>query len=211
MKTVAFTCGLGPARPWAERAARRFEELNGIETRALLAEHMPLRRSLRSPTWVKAFLWDAAPSDCERIVWLDADVVPRLPLGDLPEEPFSAVAELPDSVERERRAFPPARTLPRYFNAGFFVATRPSEPAFDALQKIMHRSPAYGLFLDQGWFNLCIWTIAGEWREITPEWCRPLVAGAAPVPARMIHVTGSFGGPGADAELARVWRETVGR
>jgi len=142
MKTVALTYGDGHYAPIRDIITDRFRELNEIETRLILPEHVPF--PLWRGAWIKPFLWELVEDDVDRILWFDADMVPLRPVMDLlPKDPvpFAAVSDCPQAALTAIREEPTLTGARHYFNTGFFIASRDSIPMFKEAQKLM---PAHG-------------------------------------------------------------------
>ena len=204
MKTLAVTAGLGPFAGFARRLALRFEAVNGIHCRVMGARDVRrLGASLASPMLAKLLAWRVVPGDAERIIWVDADCVPLAQLDALPCGPFAARPDFPGTREAAARTIPAAGTLPRYFNAGVFVATRDAEPAFGRLARDVSRLPA-DTFGDQTFLNLEVRRCLGGFETLPPEWnWRPDRDGPPHMGVRIIHVAR---GGRRFRRLARAWR-----
>ena len=151
----------------ASLAADRFQQLNGIPA-YVLTDHVVQFDQLRSPQWVKAFVWEFVGDEVERIIWFDADVVPIHPLGDLPDASFAAVLDMPattgvDPFIYEGEAFRP------YFNSGFFIAGRESEPVFRQLAQDMVCQSDHDRF-EQSWFNVRVRELLGGFTQLPLTW-----------------------------------------
>jgi len=158
MKTMAFVGGLHGMLAWAERVADRVRRLNDFPCTVLNDDNAKYFSGLlKMPAWIKAYLWDLAPPDVERILWFDADMMPLRPLGELPRDPFSACPNLMREGTLAKQ-FPILQWWEKeYFNSGFFIATRATEPAFRILKSFMYNVPrqAWPMY-EQSWLNLAI-------------------------------------------------------
>lgn len=137
MKTMAVSFGDGKYSEFAKAAVKRFQRLN--DTEGMVLDIMKLPPALPYSPWAKAWIWDLVPKDVERVVWLDADVVPIKSIMDLLpdfEVPFCAVL---DSVKGGRQVAEwydeSVVELPHYFNSGVFVAHRQTEAMFKEWQE----------------------------------------------------------------------------
>lgn len=169
MKTVAFTAETNDGyRFLGSEVCRRFQELNDIECRMLTADNFNFSK-LRSPHWVKLFLWNEADPDVERIIWLDVDVVLLRPIGALPDAPFAAVHDEYSSFRHCKSMSEKVQALSKFFNTGFFVATRATEPVFEAAQKDMWEEPGLaGAHGERACLNLKVAQMLGGWEELRP-------------------------------------------
>ena len=124
---------------------------------------------IRSPHWIKTFLWELAPSRIERIIWLDVDVVLMRAMDLLPDAPFAAVHEEFQHFTHCKSVSAEVRKLTKFFNTGFFAATRAAMPAFVAAQKSMWDEPGLaGAHSERACLNLKVQELLGGWKELPP-------------------------------------------
>jgi hypothetical protein len=182
VKTEYFTADDGRFEAVVGRLATRFQDLNGAPLRVLGREDIRAKTAA-DPHWIKAYLWDFASSDAERIVWIDADIIPRLPIGPLPEADFAAVP-YPDGIAMfdYLKTHPEFRVIRHYFNSGFFAARRRLQPAFEAEGQ---GTSAAGSFFDQSYLNAVIAESGAEIHFLPPEYNWTPVYG--PIHDRVIH------------------------
>lgn len=192
MRTVAVTFGDGNFLPIATAMAKRFEKLNGIEVVLLDIDKLP---PMDHAGWSKTCMWDQLPSDVDRAVWFDADMIPIAPLTDLiphPEVQFAAVADMYHGGRQEAEwDCEEVEELPVYFNSGIFFANRSTAPAFAAARERMNeRTWAHW---DQTPLNLELHKILSEKDyEVLPR-CANWMPGFSSLPPediRMLHLAG---------------------
>ncbi len=189
MSTLAVTYGDGSFQPIAESFARRFAEINGVESLAIDPLDAP---PLDDPSWIKAFLWDLVPKSVDRIIWFDCDCIPIAPIMDLlprSDYPFGAVLDIPESTTEALRHYPEAKKCKYYFNAGFFFARRVTQPLFEEWKGFIEKNAG---FRDQTSLNVLL----NKYYD-SPEvyFLPPLVNwmgafGMAPPAMRMLHLAG---------------------
>lgn len=169
MKTLAFTAESNSQyESLAVEVSRRFKELNGIECRVLTPSNFNFTK-VRSPHWVKTFLWEQTPDDVERILWLDVDVVLLRAMDPLPDAPFAAVHDEFQHFNHCKSVSAAVRRLPNFFSTGFFMAQRASIPAFVEAQKNMWEEPGLaGAHGERSCLNVAMFDILGGWKELPP-------------------------------------------
>lgn len=187
-KEVVFTAETRSGRlPLVRQLADEYERLNGIRPIVLTQADFDFSR-LRSPHWIKAFLWDLAGDEADRITWIDSDAVCIRPLPPWPNAAFAAMDEL-TTVFSTEALWPSLGTLNRYFNSGVFSCTRASRPAFDRLKSMMEEAP--GHFQEQGAFNLAVTATLGSFFPLAPvcNWLRYRF-GPPPPSCCVLHLAG---------------------
>ena len=192
MKTVAVAFGDGRFKEYATAAVKRFEKLNDVEGWFLDIESLP--RGLKHPSWAKAWIWNAVPHDVERVIWIDADVVPVRPIMDVVPDfaiPFCGVRDIDISRQEAEWDQDEVRGLRTYFNAGVFVVHRSTERMFREWQKEAMIGSATQ-FIDQTPLNLLL---AKHFKESEihelPRDCNWLLPfGPIPADVRMVHFAG---------------------
>ena len=137
-----------------ERSADRFEKLNGIRPH-IITERPPSYPHQGYLGYAKAWLWDMVPSDVERVLFMDFDVIPISPLGDIPDCEFGA-ALATSSLPIASDIFPFIRSSGIYFNTGVFLARRSTRPAFEQLKAFTCCKDIVMNQQEQGTFNLLI-------------------------------------------------------
>jgi len=198
MKTMALTYGDGHFTTVREQVVARFRKLNpGIATRSLGPEDITF--PLWHGTWAKLFVWDLVPSEVDRVICFDCDMIPMSPLTPfLPEDdvPFAAVPDIAGIREMEAASGAPEIAAVRcYYNAGFFVAHRSTEPMFRKMQAFM---PAAGKvvktyrFFDQTPLNLVVDETLGDRVTRLPPQLNWLFGAMGPSPKDvcMLHFAG---------------------
>lgn len=171
MKTEGVVVGSGGLKPWAKRVAQRFEKLNGIPVH-LIDEKFLRRHVCKKPHWGKAFAWHAVTPDVERVVILDADLIPIRPLPELPTEPFSAMcAQMrPGFIQTRFPLFHPELES-WYFSSGLMIATRESVRAFDLVKAFMRATRGRLIpMVDQSWFNLAVRIALRDYHPLPQQW-----------------------------------------
>ena len=192
MKTLAVSFGDGRYLKPARAAITRFSRLNDVEGMVIDIEKLP--NGLDHPAWSKAFVWNVVPADVERVIWIDADIVPIGPIMDIVpdfEIPFCVAKDTDRSRQTAEWGDPAVKELRTYFNSGVFVAHRSTEPLFAEWQA----QATAGLrhpFMDQTPLNLLIekHLTSGQIFELPPEcnWLTPF--GPIAPGVRMAHLAG---------------------
>lgn len=192
MKTMVVSFGDGPYQGIAETVVHRFQRLNDVE--GLVLDIMQLPNNLVHPTWAKAWIWDLVPDDVERVIWIDADVVPVKPMMDLVPEfdvPFCGVLDHPRATRQCAEWHNEAvLQLAHYFNAGVFVAHRKTEAMFKEWQaEMLEPAVPYG---DQTPLNLLLGKhYPANGLYVLPPICNWLGCfGLLPDDVRMAHLAG---------------------
>lgn len=136
-ETAAVTYADGLFLGVVQQIAERFQRLNGMPLRVLGVNDAP--EGLWNGSWIKPWLWDILPSNVDRVIWFDADIVPVNPMMDiLPESGnFCAVMDVESTKQRMDEVATELRPVKDYFNAGFFVASRAVHPAFNRAKRFM--------------------------------------------------------------------------
>lgn len=190
MDTMMVTSGTGPFAEFAPRVARLFKRLNGTKT--MVIDEEP--EKLRDPGFIKAYIWDLVPDHVERVVWVDADVVPfrSLPLEDVFGTPFAAVLEANEqTIEKQAAKHSRFARIRSYFQSGVFVCDRSSVGAFDAL-KLRQKEKAIA-YREQSWLNVAVEDEIGGFQVLSSDWNWLLGRGSPPRTARMLHYSAGRG------------------
>lgn len=116
-----------------EWVVTRFELLNGAAVQVIRRQDLPQSVDLVQPQYLKAWLWDLVPAATQRILFLDFDIIPLRPLPEMPDVPFIASPDV-HWYDARMRAMYPSLADGHYFNAGFFVAHRDTQPCFEQLK-----------------------------------------------------------------------------
>jgi hypothetical protein len=115
----------------------RFERLNNKKVLRVTQEMLPEEALLGQPMYAKAWLWDVVPEDTTHILFMDFDMIPLRPLPELPDAPFIAVPDAQWWVDTMKKTFPLFARTQKYFNSGFFVARRDTQPCFEQLKSFV--------------------------------------------------------------------------
>jgi lipopolysaccharide biosynthesis glycosyltransferase len=192
MKTLVVSFGDGRYLQPAQASVKRFSRLNDVEGMVLDINKLPER--MEHPAWAKAWIWDQVPKDVERVIWIDADVVPVRPIMDILPDfpvPFAAVQDAKQSRQTAEWGNEKVEDLDVYFNSGVFVAHRDSEPMFREWREgssVKSKQP----FVDQTPLNLMLakHLKPGEISEL-PKICNWIGGfGSFPQTVRMVHFAG---------------------
>jgi len=108
-----------------------FERLNGIRPQVITDEDVK-GIDYGVPHFIKAWLWDLVPKNVDRVLFLDADVLPVKPIDSIMDVPFAAVMDIGKKWRMHG-----IRILVRsdiYVNTGVFIATRETQEVFDKLK-----------------------------------------------------------------------------
>lgn len=175
MATRAYVGGIGyEHEDMAERVAGRLRKLNeGLDVQVITTESAgSIAGHLKDPAWIKAFLWELTPPDVDTVIWFDDDLIPLRPLGDVVQVaslvPFAAVPYRNGEVDYYlKKYFEPLSWGWPYFNSGFFVASRVTQPAFRLLQSFMQNItrrdwPRY----EQSWLNMAVWACFRNYEKL---------------------------------------------
>ncbi len=189
MNTLAVTFGDALYEPIAKVFAKRFQELNGIDTVAIDPKDCP---PLEHVSWIKAWIWDLVPASVERVIWFDVDNIPIAPVVDLLpsyDYPFSATLDSPATKQEATWTSEEVRACEYYLNLGFFVARRVTQPIFDELKTYVDRKLG---FIDQSAFNVCLNRYYAQADiHILSQLCNWIKSfGNAPTDVRMLHLAG---------------------
>lgn len=197
MKTMGVTFGDGAFLEIAEAMAKRFSEINDLETMVLDIDPLP---PMPSGTWAKSCMWDQLPEDVDRVIWFDADVIPIAPITDLlphPDVVFAAVKDLYHGGRQHAEwTCPEVIELPAYYNMGVFVANRETRPMFEAVRERMYQYDwVHG---DQTPTNLELFARFREGQILelprSANWMMGF-SDLAPPDMRMLHLAGQKSGP----------------
>jgi lipopolysaccharide biosynthesis glycosyltransferase len=105
-------------------------------------------------------------------------VLPIAPLPELPKENFAAVEEDSLTSNTARRSITAIRNANSYFNSGFFIADRSTEPFFNrVLDRQTTASKGFVDYMDQTLLNIEIQTALVSqqlsYRKLGTDWCCP--------------------------------------
>jgi hypothetical protein len=153
MSYLPVTLSVDHPHPELEQwVADRFEALNGKKMLVLRREDMPEEALTGHPSYAKSWLWDVVPSDTQRILFMDFDIVPLRPMPEIPDVPFAAVPDAQWCVDEMRSKYPFFAKTRYVFNAGFFVARRDTRDCFNTLKSFTVSTAyigPYGFTLEQ--------------------------------------------------------------
>jgi lipopolysaccharide biosynthesis glycosyltransferase len=139
--------------------ASRFEMLNGRRVHIIRNKDLPADARDINPLCLQPWLWDVVPKDTKRILNVDSDMVPLRSLPDLPDAEFVAALDTPQNCHNMSEIYPAIGADGRFFNAGFFVASRSMQPVFEQMKLFVSNKRAadakHGDFL-QTIFNLLV-------------------------------------------------------
>jgi len=138
-----------------ERAAKRFEKLNGIPVQ-ILYNHTLGGKILTHRRFVKSLIWEYVPEDVERVIYYDYDVLPLTPLGELPKVDFAAAPDLKKSMDEAFEIWPLLRQYNIYFSPSVFLAHRKMAELFDRIACSQAAKPDQRGSYEQSLFNTLI-------------------------------------------------------
>ncbi len=184
--TIIVTAGYGHHHAaWAcnlvDHVNRLADGVAGAVHAVNLASKIPFDE-LSYPPMAKLYVWRAVPADVMRIIWLDTDVYVRRAIleDDLPWNSFLAVQDPwilngTGVVGKDRDMI---RGLPRYFNSGFYCATREAISAFELAIAEQHRFAEHRNWThEQDLFNWAVWKeftgcspASSGWTEAGERW-----------------------------------------
>ena len=143
----------GFARSVISRAADRFGKLNGARTYVITTPPRGAPTDVH-PSFYKAWLWDMVPENVDRIMFMDFDIIPIRPLGELPDCEFGACMGY-SGLPAISKCLPFIQKTGMYFNAGMFLAHRSTRPVFDRV-KLFATSLEHSFMrhIDQAVFNV---------------------------------------------------------
>lgn len=171
------------------RAAERFEELNGLPVRVIRDPDVQ-GIDIAHPNFTKAFLWDLVPEEVETILYYDRDIVPVRPLGEIPEAVFAAAPDHPRGLADCKDHWPLFRKTNFMFNSGVILASRQSKPVFEMVKALQSYKRDHHKCYDQSLFNL----VAQHMLEVTKlplAWNYGVTIEKAMIPRpKMIHCCG---------------------
>jgi lipopolysaccharide biosynthesis glycosyltransferase len=157
------------------RVINRFELLNDMEVRFIGDQELH-NKFLSSAHYARYHAWNFVPSDVERIIYFDIDMLPLRPLPELPNIDFAAAPERQETYKECGDAWPVIKRAGLYFNTGMIIATRKTEPIFQRmLYKQTHSTGGESpWFADQSFFNVEVFAAveAGEitFQELPRSW-----------------------------------------
>ena len=142
MRTVAVTAGV---RYWyaeaAMRLTNRFNRLaamidDGFE--CINASRLIPWDRIKDHRFCKAYIWDAMPSDVDRVMWIDCDCFQTRPIGlhELPDAPFAATRDTNWCAEQTREVLPGADEVVSFFNAGVLLCKLETRDIFDQVKAV---------------------------------------------------------------------------
>lgn len=176
MRTEYFTIADGPEFGFMGRELQqRIQYFNGIDL-TIVDDPTCLKFGIGPKTqyWMKAFLWCLCRSNTERIVYIDADILPIAPFPQYVLDataPFSARPDNDGIGDNERSTHPTFKNIKTYFNNGFFIATVDSLLMFERMKQEVH-NPVHGNCIEQTWMN-----------KYVDETC-----GLSPLPKAIAHI-----------------------
>lgn len=163
---------------------------------------LPVDAKWSQATYYRLLLPDCLPSDVDRVLYLDCDMVVVKDLVDLWEEPFHEALCLavqdptsayfdPAAVPAAKRAYPEEVRVRNwrelglppespYFNAGLLsidLAAWRREGLARKLVDCLHENREHVTYVDQYALNV---VCAGRWRMLDPRWNRPACLTSAP-------------------------------
>lgn len=143
------------ARSVVSRAADRFGRLNGVRPRIITSPPRGAPRGVHQGFY-KAWLWDVVPERVDRIMFMDFDIIPVRPLGDVPDCEFGACMGH-SGLPNISRNLPFIRETGMYFNSGMFLANKSTRPIFDRVKRFAtSREHSFMRHMDQAVFNVLI-------------------------------------------------------
>ena len=193
MNTWAVVVGVGES-VWssaAHRIAARITRLNPeVQARAITTRDELPNVQFRHISWSRLWIWDMVPRNCERVIWIDADCVPLRAFPMIPVAPFAAVTQ--DARGHANIFdFPILAVWKKRFNAGVFVATRASMPAFELAQQMMRYVRTVSCW-EQYWLNLAVWSTLPDksFEELPSTWNWKPRDGSIPADVLIVHAAG---------------------
>ncbi len=165
MRTEYFTIACGREYDvMASEMARRLRFFNGVSLSVVTqAQCQYFGFKKRPKQLMKAYLWELARKDTDRIIFMDADMLQVRPLPEYVLQstaPYAARLDTESTAANERQSSPLFNGIKDYFNNGFFVATRASLPVFEQIQHhLLH--PERGFCTEQTWANKCVDELCG--------------------------------------------------
>ena len=198
MNTVAVTISTNETpqiRKLVDRMRVRFEKLNRIELVVLREKDIDYSQSMVvDQRYLKAYLWDYLPSGTDRVIYIDRDMVPMRPLGlgSMPNAIFAAAQDHRKGREEAQEIWPIFKRTGLYFNSGFMVAHRSTEPQFEQVASMQSVMPDHHGCYDQTLFNLAMqhqWDVAVLPKEY--NYCVAIDDQVVERP-RMVHCCGTI-------------------
>lgn len=201
MKTCAVMAAIWMEPSLVEivrRIAERFERLNNMEVRVIVDQDLS-GKFLSSSYYAKYHAWKQVPSDIERIIYLDTDMLPLRPLPELPDVDFAAAPERKEIYDECSAAWPIIQRTGTYFNAGMLIATRKAEHIFQRM--ILRQTHSIGgeapWFGEQSFMNIEVFSAveAGEitFQQLPRSWNQLILIDTyepPPPEAHMLHFAG---------------------
>ncbi len=195
MSTVAFTAETRPAiLPVVQRMAKHFTVLNGIPCHVITADSFDFKK-LQHLFFIKWFLWDFVGKEVDTVIWKDSDTVDLLPLGRLPDQPFCAVKDWKETLIDHEAELSRWGILDNYFNTGFFIAKRETQPMFEelkalALARTLSPYEGFHTYPDQNILNIKIRELYGKIELLPSRYNHFVAREAATSDTIMLHYAG---------------------
>lgn len=153
------------------RSIARFELLNDVKVQII--KDLDLKDD-QSREFIKCDLWDMVPSDVDRILYFDADILPICKLPEIPDGEFCAAPDNAEGLEMVQRFWPMFKKTNFQFNAGMFIASRSTDPWFKLVKEMACYKPDHHGMYDQTLFNMVLQTqvdvtrLSKQWNYLAP-------------------------------------------
>lgn len=171
----------------AARAAESVRRHTGLDVQ--IVTEIPVGQH---PSFYRLWLWEFVPPDVDEVLWFDADtytVRDWWPWEYAKQAAFVGRPDLPSRGLLDECARW-GLVIQRYLNAGVFVATRRSRPAFELAQQIVSDPKYSSVFCEQTALNVGLrdaGTDVGFWHPRYNAICRPA---SVPVDPVVLHRAG---------------------
>jgi lipopolysaccharide biosynthesis glycosyltransferase len=199
MKTCAVTAAIWTPAEYIEalkRVTARFEQLNDMEVRVMTDKDLH-GKFLSSNHYARYHAWNFVPSDIERIVYFDIDIIPLRPLPELPKADLCATRERDEIFKQYSDWWPVVGRAGMCFNSGLVIATRKTENIFQRMLLRQHHGWNREFpWVDQPILNVEVFSAveAGEitFKEIPRSWNSLILVDDEPEPddPYILHLAG---------------------
>ena len=149
--------------PLAEKSARNIAQFIGIPATVVTPQRFDFS-VLKYPNYAKAWIWDLAKPNTDKILYLDSDVAMIKPFSNL--EKMDGAFYACDDVINYLNADLGLPKVPNYFNAGIFFCSRESKPVFKKLQEILKDETWDDHMYEQHWMNILVHQILGGYSKL---------------------------------------------
>lgn len=114
-----------------ERAAARFQQLNGHEVRIIREVEIVRHSKANDQDTALTLLWDFVPEWVDTVLYYERSMVPMRSLPEIPVCSFAAASDHALGLENARKAWPLFQETGFYFHPDVFIASRETKALFE--------------------------------------------------------------------------------